>query len=723
MKHLSIFQLFFIIFVAGQAAGNERFSNFSSAITVSDFERIGNNLYVASSGGLYIYDIAGKSGSLLQSNTNTPDPNTTAICSQGNNILWTGTAQGYLSRRTPPENTADITTYNSFFSSGWKILDLVIYGKYLLVASNKGVSIFNTENGYAEKNATKFGFLASLQVNALKIYNDTLYAGLNDGVAKFSIKDNPLNTVNFYNPGTWSIDTTTEKPVKSFLYSNGCRVSSGYADIFNGKIISGKDSILFLDTVQAARLPSSITALKVTAPNECWIGTSENYFYLWNGASLTQYKIPGLTMSSINRILVDNQSNVWFLPHHKGNESRWWVGIGSYIDETWKSYTSSTMNNTSFYMGDYFNNQGIVATPDNRIWFGTSGGKIKTFSSDKNIWKFYDFAYGDISTFSATNQLDTGTWGKCDAFTLDSSGYLWVSTYGNNTGALICYNYKFDPDNSQSTPNSRNYKRYFPSSDANYDVNFSCLHTDKSNRLFAGGEKGNIVVFRYNGNPLDENSLQILNTLKTDSVFDAVTIDDGKTYFATADGLRLYDPESNKFSIDDNFQYNAKSLAYENGDILWIGTADYGLVKYNVTSNAHSVYNTASGLISNFTRDIAIDRHKGFIWIATDAGISKFDLGYSISDELNGSAMEVFPNPYSVSKMKQLSVTIRNVPNDSKVAFYNSNGQLIAAPKLIRKGNGAYYSWKPGDTVVPGVYQLVVKSTKGSKSKLFMVSP
>lgn len=721
MRQISILFLLMILSASGIADANNRFVNYSSTICVSDFLRIGNNLYVASSGGIYSLNLQTSSSTLMQSKSNNPDPNITALCSVGNS-LWAGSSQGYLYKQTPPGNTLDITTYNGFFSAGWKILDLISYGKYLIVASNKGLSIVNTENGYTEKNASKFGSLISNQVNVLKIHNNVLYAGLNDGVAICSLSVHPLDKVNFYDPTTWTINKSVETPVRSFVVANGtCIASSGYSDIFNGHMITGKDSALFAGTKQLCSVPGTISSLKVTAANECWIGTHEDYFFLWNGTELSQYTIPGPTVSSFSRILVDSRSNVWALPYFKGNTHKWWGGISALINDNWKSFTISTMNDSSFYMGDFFTNYGLDETPDGRIWFGTSGAGIKCFSYADSSWKFFEHRAGDDSVFFSSDKYDM-LWSKCDAFTLDSSGYLWVSRYGNNAGSLICYDYRYDPDNSQTVSSLRHYRNYFPSSSQYHNLNFRCLHTDNNGNIFAGGEQGDVVVFRHNGNPLEDNSITVLKSMQTDSVFDMATMDNGKTYIATSDSLFVYNPDSNTISVDNEFKYTARYFASESDDILWIGTPANGIVRYNVSSNDHIIYTTASGLISNNIRDLSIDRKNGFLWIATDTGISKLDIGYSVVNNLSGSNMEVFPNPFSISKMKQAFVTIRNIPKDSKVAIYNSNGQLVAKPKLDRKGNGTSYSWKP-ENIVPGVYQIVVKCNKGPKSKLFMVTP
>jgi len=60
------------------------------------------------------------------------------------------------------------------------------------------------------------------------------------------------------------------------------------------------------------------------------------------------------------------------------------------------------------------------------------------------------------------------------------------------------------------------------------------------------------------------------------------------------------------------------------GDEVWIGTSN-GLIRFNRKSEAHQVYNTKSGLLSNVVVSIHFDS-KGSAWIGTyGGGLSRFD--------------------------------------------------------------------------------------------------
>lgn len=717
--------------LCGFAFSFERITNYASCISVYDFESDGDNLYVASSGGVYIFEKSTGNGRLLPSNTRSPDPFTRSLCLQGNQILWSGTNQGYLTKRTPPDNLNSISTFSSYFSTQWKILDLVLYGKYLLVASNKGISVFNTEKGYSEKSASKFGTQPSSQVNVIKIFNDTLYAGLDQGIAKLSLKKS-LDSINFFDPNIWHLDQDTVKPVKSILNSNGCKAYSGYADIFNGQIISGQDSLLFLNGVNIQKLPSRITALKVTGKNECWIGTEEHYFLLWNGSTLTRFDIPGPTMPSINRVYADHTGKMWFLPQVDGQNPPWWVGIGSFEDGQWKLYNRNNYP-TFGTLNENAENSAIIETKDNRLWFGTSGGQVKTYTPANDSWRIYHVnSYGN-GRFYSSNSHDG--WGKSDAFAIDSSGFLWISSWYNDSGSIICYDYSHgEPDESKSNAQEARFKRFFPGR----IYNFTCINVDNQGKILIGDEKGKIFVFKHDGNPLG-NGIQITSSFSIDNakIYDAITIPGNTSNLAgasnenhvkiiTSNGLYDYTDSptiDGSYKKDDNFSTKVRTIEGESNNIVWIGTAGEGLIRYNLASEEMEHFTTAQGLISNDIRDLSFDKKSGYLWIATDVGFSKMDVGYSLDKTLKAGDVEVFPNPYSKSKMSQVSISVRNVPSGGNVSIFNINGQLIAKPKLERQGNGSLYSWKPANSIIPGTYIVAIKSGSRSGSKVLMISP
>lgn len=734
MKNLFFRSIILIICICSFLSA-ENFLNFSPTITVNDIEQKGNNLYVASSGGLYVYNLESDSGRILPNDNNSPDPNITALCFENDQSLWYGTNNGFLVNRKLPVETGSIARYTNYFSSKWKILDLVKYEKYLFIASNKGISIFNTEAGFAEKNATKIGNFSSPQVNTIKIHNDTLYCGLNMGIAKLSLK-NGISGINFFDPSIWIVNNTTSMQVKSFAVVNNKVVPfSGYSEIANGKIFSTSDSIIFNDTSTIMTFPSKITCMKYHNGTEFWVGTAEHYFYRWNSEELVQYPVPGPTQQTVNRILVDNTGNVWYLPQVDGLNPPWWIGIEAFRNNLWKLYNNSNYPALG-HLNDNAQNRAIHQTKDGRIWFGTSGGQIKTYTPADDSWRIYHVNSNDNTRFYAGD--NTEGWGKTDAFAQDSSGYLWISRWRNDGGSLICYDSRYDPDDSKTDPVDAHFISILPGR----SYNFTMLHVDNEGKIIAGNEDdGRIVILKHNGNPL-VNGIETVatETIANATILDAVNIYDkeqipqgaihsNSVFIVSTNGLYRYDDTTTNLHFNhslkkvDGFGANITSIEKENENIFWISTDGDGLLRYDLPSKRIQTFTTAHGLISNVINWLSLDKKNGYLWIGTDIGVSRMDIGYSMNKKPEVSDIQIYPNPVSVSKISNPMVTIRNVPTGSALAIYSADGQLVAKPKELRKENAAIYTWNISPDIVPGIYFVMIRNGKQSGMKKIMVTP
>jgi hypothetical protein len=61
--------------------------------------------------------------------------------------------------------------FNSYVSAKWPITCMKNLGKYMIIGSEKGLSIFDTKKMNAVMSATKFDTFPTTKVNALLIHN------------------------------------------------------------------------------------------------------------------------------------------------------------------------------------------------------------------------------------------------------------------------------------------------------------------------------------------------------------------------------------------------------------------------------------------------------------------------------------------------------------------------------------------------------------------------
>ncbi len=144
----------------------------------------------------------------------------------------------------------------------------------------------------------------------------------------------------------------------------------------------------------------------------------------------------------------------------------------------------------------------------------------------------------------------------------------------------------------------------------------AALYTDTSKRLFIGFPNGAIVV--------------VHDTFKTipvtASVSSFIQIGHDSVLMATSRGIKLYN-EGNVTDFKTNTatdSFVAECLAIQ-GDRLWIGTSDNGVIAYNMHTGKSIIINKSNGLQSDFIYNITTDK-EGNVWVGTGFGIHKITL-------------------------------------------------------------------------------------------------
>ncbi len=714
--------IFLILSAAAQINAAESVINYSSPKTVYDFQFKGDTVLVATSGGLYSIASPYTEGTLSASTVSSPDPNITALCYDAEGNLWTGSSQGYLTRRG---RGGKITSSKSYFSAGWGITSLFSRGKFLIVGSNNGLSLFNTETMSVEKNSTRFGNFSGSKVNIIRIVKDTLFAGLDEGVARLLISGDRLTTSNFYDPSIWDVKVTKE-PVKALETVSGqLKNYSKPAALFKGKLLHTDSTNLYYGTELVGSFPSHITVIKARDKQTCWIGTEHEFFYSWDGAQLKNYTIGGMSLNYANKILVTRNGGLWVMPRIGGMQYPWWRAFNFFSGNTWSVYSPANSPQMGNSFGDDMDSRAMAESSDGRIWLGTSGGQIKCFNPALNDWSRYcNFArnFGDGKFYHTVFTCPDPDWAKCDAIAQDSSGYMWFTCWQSLYGSLICYDPRFEPDAQQTDPSKAHYRRFFPQDHVNYSFIPRSLIVDKSGNIILGGEEGKITVFRHNGDPL-KNGITVVNTFTDKGIVnDMSTTDDLITRIATSEGIFEYDPLTNKLTEMEEIGAVVSAIEHENQHILWMGVPGEGVVRLNLANESRSTFSITHGLISNIVTDLEIDRENGVLWVGTALGVSRLALGYKLTTN-SSSDVNVFPNPYSRSRHDEIK--FRNLPPKSNVIIYSSGGKMVSRAEQIRDGvEGAFCIWKPSTELAPGTYFYSVQSAgKSSRKGKILITP
>ena len=722
-----------------------RFVNYTAPLSVYDFACDNDVLWVASSGGLYRYQRTSGTGTLYTDPVQFPDPAITSLCLDANRTLWMGSPGGYLYKR--PGNGRQ-TVIPSYFTAGWSLTDIVLYGRYIIIGADKGCSVFDTAKLTALKNATAFGpAFTNPQVNAVAVFRDTLLLGLEQGVAKLFIGGGRLQDANFYDQSIWTADTANRFPVKSFVVrQDGYRALPTAGAMFRGSLVNtsvtardGDSTELYADSVKFTAVRSRVTSI-ADAGGVCCIGTKYNYFYLWDGRDTTSVTIDGPTFTSAQCVYVDREGLTWVLC------PQMMPGISVFRNGRWNLYNADRYKSMGWIISITNDCRGIAEDHAGRMWFGTSGQNLKCYDRGSDSWGQYCIGcinYGQGQFYRATEIISCYSWAKCDAIARDSTGFMWMGSYNNFAGSLLCYDPHFEPPSppvDTSLPSSvKHYRYFFPPEDGAHSRNLGCICVDAANNIIMGeGVEGNgkIHVLRYQGNPLEQGFSTVTELPSSYGiVFDAAATRDTLTYIATSNGFYTLDPVTGMMgkglwirnlwssvvrdTLIDSTISGGRTVEMEDDRIMWIGTVDSGLIRYDLSTHSRTAVNETHGLLSNRICDLSFDRKNGYLWIGSESGISRYSLGYSVGSQNTGPAL-VYPNPFS--KRRHVELIFEKLPPSSKVLIYTVSGTLVAA--VSPEENSTYGSacvWKPPASIAPGIYLYSIQSgVKNSRGKIIV---
>lgn len=175
-------------------------------------------------------------------------------------------------------------------------------------------------------------------------------------------------------------------------------------------------------------------------------------------------------------------------------------------------------------------------------------------------------------------------------------------------------------------------------------------------------------------------------------------MDSSWNHFGESDGL----PFENLSILN-----RIENTVIDNNGIYWIGTRDWGIIKFDPTNNRSEILDFKELLNKPnlFFLNTIYDSFKdnlGNIWFSTGDGIIKVTLGPSFVDEKynHKNKIEVFPNPVQVSK--DITFSINNLPlmNDDLI-IYDINGKII---KTLYVSPGSEFIICNTTNMVPGIY-------------------
>jgi ligand-binding sensor domain-containing protein/DNA-binding response OmpR family regulator len=266
----------------------------------------------------------------------------------------------------------------------------------------------------------------------------------------------------------------------------------------------------------------------------------------------------------------------------------------------------------------------IVEDRNHNLWIGTEAEGLNYY--DRTSGRFTSFKQDTENANSLSSNL-------VKAVSIAQNGEVWIGTY---EGGLDVY--------SPVTKTFRHYKPNYSDPKALNSNRIVCLLHDSQNRLWIGTRAQGIFIYNEKENnfapynaPGNQHELKFLRYFFEDAK--------KNIWIATNSGTYILDPVTNKIKRlavkDNSSKFDDINVIQEDSrGIIWLGSYDSGLIRYDAKQQKIRFYNIKNGLPSNVVLGILEDE-PGNLWISTDNGLAKFDRRtfktYTVEDGLPGN--------------------------------------------------------------------------------------
>ncbi len=542
------------------------------------------NIWFATSTGLSKFD--GYKFINYNTNQGLAGNSVTCIMEDKDGFLWFGTRDGGVSKY-------DGKTFINYTATHGPTDNYISYimqdksGNIWFGTGTRGVSKYD---GSSFTSYTKVQGLVDNSVNTL--YEDkagNIWIGTSAGVSKY----NGNNFINY--------------KIAQGLTSNDvlCIAQDKDSDLWFGTQtggISKYDGRRFTNYTRRQGLPdNNVSSILMDKAGNIWLTyLSGGGVSRYEGNGLTNYSIDqGLTGNPVFSILQDKSGSLWFGTYEGG--------VNRYDGESFKNYTTDQglTDNLVWKM---------VQDKDGNIWFGTDRGGVSKFDG-KNF-----------TTYTTSQGLAGNT---VYSIIQDKGGNLW---FGTNRGAS-----KFDGNKFENYSTSQGLA----------GNNIQCIIQDKAGNIwFATHGNG---VSKYNGSTFINYTMK--QGLESNTVYSILQDKNENIWFGTNEGASKYDGKSfynytNVQGLADNYVWTIAEDTVR--DIVWFGT-NKGLSalreKPAKSSGRQDIgfenFNKNTGYpIKDFSTGALFVDNKGILWAGTaDNKILRFN--YSAVTKKNTGALNI----------------------------------------------------------------------------------
>ncbi|WP_291648671.1 sensor histidine kinase [Clostridium sp.] len=573
--------------------------------------------------------------------------------------IWVGTSRGLNKINM---NTNEITTYlpgiNGCNLSNYNITEILVDSKGdIYIATEDGLNLYNEEddnftrlyNSVDEINSLSSQFVYSIVEDGYGDY----WVGTDNGLNKIS--NNSKEIIKYYSDG--GDNSISDNFIFKLYADNSDNIWIG---TYNGglnklNIKTGKIEKFENDPHDDSSIAGNfIRYILRDSRDELWIATNnglsrlneeENKFINYKSKV---YDPQSIVSSNILSLFEDKSGAIWVGTYD---------GISLFNPKnSFKNYKNDPFNDNSLSENMM---AGIYEDDEGLLWVGTVHEGLNVI----------DRKSGNITKFKSTD----------DEFSLSNNNIRDIVGIGNEIWIATEFGL------SKYDKLTKKFTRYYDEDNENSLVSndVRTLYIDDEGILWIGTRDG-LCTFDRKSTFKSYKNILIQNGITENMFSDIIQDKDGIIWIASSldGGLIRLNKNTNEIKSyrnneedKDSISFNAlKAIAVDSKNNIWIGS-QYGLNKFDRSTEKFHKYTENSGLSNNFIYGILIDDDDN-PWMSTNYGISKFDIrndkfvDYNVTDGLQGNEF----NGYSYFKS-----------NSGEMFFGGINGLTCFYPSQLEE--------------------------------------
>lgn len=296
----------------------------------------------------------------------------------------------------------------------------------------------------------------------------------------------------------------------------------------------------------------------------------------------------------------------------------------------------------------------LTQMPNGDIWVGTRKGGLYTFDSNLNSKISNQYFHSNIY-----------------AIKVDKEGCMWMGTRGNGlkVGDTWYHNDPLDPNSLSAN-------------------NIFSIYQDRKGRMWIGTFGGGLELaiptsdgkYKFRHFFQQKYGLRMVRVIEED--------ENGMVWMGTSEGVCIFNPDSLIENADNYHLFSYTNGKFCSNEIkciyrdskgkMWVGTSGSGLNlcepedNYNLLRHEH--YGTSEGLANDVVQSILADDY-GYLWVATEYGISKFH-------PTNHSFENYFFSSYTLGNVYSENSACKG--KDGKLLCGTNYGLVVIDPRKIQ---------------------------------------